>query len=68
MSAKELTFSEPVELTDAETDAVTGGCVIGPAGQTALQTQLSFFGTDPVPVSLDTFQTANTKTGGCFSL
>ena len=30
MSAKELTFSEPVELTDAETDAVTGGCVIGP--------------------------------------
>jgi hypothetical protein len=60
------------ELSDAEIDAVSGGdCVIGDAGQTALQTQLSFFTSGdqvPIPGGLTIFETANGATGGCFTL
>jgi len=47
--SKELTFSAPVELTDSEIDAVTGGCVIGDNGIAALKDQAAFFGNDPLP-------------------
>ncbi len=45
--SKSTYLTRPVELTDAEIDAVTGGvntegCVIGTNGQTALQEQLAF--------------------------
>jgi hypothetical protein len=63
---------ELVELTDAEIDAVAGGCIApGLDGNTALQNQLTFLTTDLLPKPVFTqgafqhgFQTAFSKTAG----
>jgi hypothetical protein len=68
--SSELTFSGPVELTDAEIDAVAGGdCVFKDPALTTLKTQFEFLGMEqPFPNFPGGLSTANNQTGKCFTL